>query len=85
MTVVEPAAGVLFGEADAEGIARSERLVVDVRAIPVPPAMSVEVEGVEVVVGTQDVHGHVVSQACPESRCIARVGAAVHAVEAIPE
>ena len=81
VAVVEPAAGVVLGEFDPEGVGRAEGLVVDDRAVGFGPAMAVQVEGVEEVVDAVDVEGDPLADLRFQGRRVAGVGVAVEAVE----
>ena len=86
VAVVEPAARVVLGEAGGRDVAGAERDVVDRRpADGRHPAVSVDVEGVEVVVDRVDVEGDVVADVGLQGRRVAGVGAAVDAVEGLVE
>src|SRR5215208_6924974 len=81
VTVVEPAARIVLAPARGDRLVRADARVVDERAGLVAPAVSVDMEGVEVAVAADDVPGDVLSDARADRRRVARERPPVDRVE----
>src|ERR1041384_1662570 len=81
VTVVEPPAGVVLDEPDRRGLVGTDGRGVDERSGAVLPAVAVDVEVVEVVVHPEHVQGDLLADLRADDRGVARVGAAVDALE----